>query len=127
MKEHFELQELIDFLEATPEESWRCNTVRSKDGKTNCVMGHIYAFCAGGYDQDGGSAGWDFFEAMWATTFMIYPVNDGQDPKYPQTTPKQRCLAYIKDLRDGKEKNTRQLMTEYEDKMSKIYETAEYL
>lgn len=51
---------------------------------------------------------------MWATTFMIYPVNDGENPKYTQETPKQRCLAYLKDLRDGKEKNTRQLMAEYE-------------
>ena len=112
IKESFEIQELIDFLETTPENSWRCDTVRSNDGKTNCVMGHVYAFGAGGYDKDGGSAAWNFFEAVWATTFMVYPVNDGKNPKYQQATPKQRCLAYLKDLRDGKEKSTRQLMDE---------------
>ena len=114
MKDDYKLQELIDFLEESTEESWKTDTVRSKDGKTNCVYGHIYAFGAGGYDKDGGIPACDFFEEVWATTYMLYPVNDGEDPRYTQSTPKQRVLAYLKDLRDGKEKNTRELWAEIE-------------
>ena len=35
MKYGFDIQTLIDYLENTPEDSWRIDTVRSKDGKTN--------------------------------------------------------------------------------------------
>ena len=120
IKETFELQELIDFLDETPEDSWLVDKVRSKDQKKNCVMGHIYAFCAGGYDKDGGSAGWDYFEECYATTYMIYPVNDGENAKYQQSTPKQRVLAYLRDLRDGKEKTTPVLWKESEEMMRTI-------
>lgn len=110
----FELQDLIDYIESTKEENWIVDRVRDKDNN-GCVMSHIFDF--GGGDNGGGDA-WDFFEGMWATTYMIYPVNDGEHPQYKQSTPKQRCIAYLKDLRDGKQKNTRQLMDEYEKPLS---------
>lgn len=113
IKKDFEIQELIDFLELSSEDSWQMDTVRSKGGAKNCVYGHIYAFGAGGYDKDGGTPACDFFENRWATTYMLYPVNDGENPKYQQETPKQRCLAYFKDLRDGNEKNTCDLLNEF--------------
>ena len=58
---------------------------------------------------------WDLFEARWATTFMIYPVNDGiplkwMNFKYDQATPRERIIAYLENLRDGKEKSTQDLM-----------------
>lgn len=108
MKLH--INDLITYLEQTLEDSWRMGTCRSKDQKTHCVMSHIFNWGGGdeknenGYSK-GGQA-WDWFENIWATTYMVYPVNDGENKKYQQATPKQRCLAYIKDLRDGKEKTT---------------------
>lgn len=113
----FRIQDLIDYLEKTREEDWIFDRVRDKDGK-GCVMSHIFDF--GGGDERGddgftlGGMAWDFFEEAWATTYMIYPVNDGENRKYVQKTPKQRCIAYIKDLRDGLEKNTQQLWNEAE-------------
>ena len=53
-----------------------------------------------------GVEGLDFFEERWATMSMIFPVNDGQHEKYQQPTAKERCLAYLADLRDGKAKCT---------------------
>ena len=119
MEYGFEIQSLINYLENTQEESWRTDTVRSKDGKTSCVMGHIFNFGGGDgnideYGTNGGTRAWDFFEEAWATTYMIYPVNDGESKKYTQNTPKQRVLAYLKNLRDKKEKTTQDYMREEE-------------
>lgn len=99
------LAEVVEYLESTSEESWCVDVVRTKDGK-NCLFGHL--FDLGGSDLMG------LFEDSIATTFMVYPVNDGTHPKYQQPTPKQRCLAYLKDLQSGEEKTTYQLMKEYE-------------
>lgn len=43
---------------------------------------------------------------------MVYYVNDGKNKNYQQATPKQRCVAYLKDLQSGKAKTTYQLMAE---------------
>ena len=105
----FEIQNLINYLEKTKDEDWIIDRVRTNDGR-GCIMSHVFDF-GGGDERDekgftkGGQA-WDYFEEVWATTYMIYPVNDKENPKYQQATPKQRCIAYIKDLRDGKEKTT---------------------
>lgn len=110
MKTSFKLPELIEYLKNTDKDSWCTDVVRTKD-KKNCIMGHVFSFCA---DEDGehGGDGWDYFEEVWATTYMIYPVNDGTHPKYQQKTAKDRCLAYLHDLLTGNEKNTLQLMEE---------------
>ena len=105
----FTLDQLIDYLEKTTDAEWLVDRVRS--GSRNCVMGHVFDF--GGGDNGGGAA-WDFFEGAYATTWMIYKVNDGTDPRYPQATPKRRVIAYLEDLRDGKEKTSAQLWDEYE-------------
>lgn len=104
------IQEIIDYMEATPEESWGEKVVRSKDGK-NCFFGHLFNM---GTDEKESNYLWGLFEEVWATTYMIYPVNDGEHPKYKQDTSKQRVIAYLKDLRDGVEKSTHQIMEEYE-------------
>ncbi len=116
--EPFKIQDLINYLENTKEEDWLVDRVRDKDGK-GCVMSHIYDFGGGdtkcpNSDQTLGSEAWDFFEEVWATTYMIYEVNDGANPRYTQPTPKKRCIAYIKDLKNGKAKTVLQLWSEYE-------------
>lgn len=97
------LQRVIDHCEATKEDDWCQDIVRSKDQSKNCLLGHIFAM--GKNDEEGG-CWWDWFEATVATTYMVYPVNDGENKKYPQPTARERCLAYLKDLRDGKAKTT---------------------
>ena len=103
------LAPVIAYMEATGEDAWRVDTVRSADGKTNCFFGHL--FNLGGTDARG-NALWDIFESSWATTYMLYPVNDGQNPEYRQPSPKQRVLAYLRDLDSGTAKNTIQVMDE---------------
>lgn len=98
------IQEIIDYLEQTTPESWCQDVIRTNDGR-NCFFGHLFNL--------GGNKLWDWFENI-ATNFMIYPVNDGTDERYQQPTAKERCIAYLKDLRDGKAKTTYQLMDEYD-------------
>lgn len=113
-----EIESLISYLEKTTDDQWLKDIVRSKDGTRNCVMGHIFNW-GGGDDKNEtghskGSDAWDWFEQMWASTYMIYPVNDGSHPNYPQETPKLRVLAYLANLKSGKEKTTVDIFAEYE-------------
>jgi hypothetical protein len=103
------LDAIIAHMEATTEDSWQVDTVRSKDGSTNCFFGHLFAMAP---DDEHGSELWHGFENLWGSTYVVYPINDGTNPRYPQTTPKQRILAYLRDLRDGKAKTVPQMMEE---------------
>lgn len=107
-----ELAEIIDYLEGTAEDEWLTDRCRSQDGTQNCVMGHIFNW--GGGEKGHGSVAWDQFEERYATTFMIFPVNDGKDERYQQPTPKQRVLAYLRDMAEGRTPTTRDLAAEYE-------------
>jgi len=101
------LDSVVAYMESTPEDSWRVGTVRSTDGATNCFFGHLFNM---GKDDKEGSDLWDAFEELWATTYMLYPVNDGESPNYPQATPKQRVIAYLRDLASGSAPTTWALM-----------------
>jgi hypothetical protein len=110
------IQQIIDHLESTSEDSWCVDVVRTNENK-NCFFGHLFAM---GKDERHSNFIWSCFEEAWATTYMIYPVNDGEHPDYQQPTPKQRVIEYLKNLRDGKEMTTYQSMEagmiEYESK-----------
>jgi hypothetical protein len=96
------LDVVIDYLEETDEDSWCTDVVKTKDGKS-CLFGHLFDL--------GGSKLMDWFENI-ANNYMVYPVNDGKHPNYQEPTPKQRCLSYVRNLRDGKEKDVYTLMDE---------------
>lgn len=99
------LDRIIKYLENTKPESWCEDVVKTKDGK-NCVKGHIFDM--------GGNFFMDTFESLYATDFMIYPVNDGKNENYQQPTPKERVIAYLKNMKEGKEKTTLDYDKEYE-------------
>jgi len=95
------LSDLIDYLEETDESAWCTDRVRV-EGR-NCVMGHVFEWgrARGDGSDAAGSRAWDWFEDAWATTYVAYPVNDGAADEYAQPTPRQRCLAYCRDLLAG--------------------------
>jgi hypothetical protein len=95
------INDIISYLETTPDASWCTDVVRTKDQR-NCLFGHLF--------EMGGNDLWDDFEEVYATTFMVYRVNDGNHPDYQQSTPKQRCIAYLKALAGGTELTTYQIM-----------------
>lgn len=108
------LDGFIAYLEQTDESEWLLDRVRSEDGSQNCCLGHLIDWWYGKGFEGVISEAWDAFEAIWATDHMIYPVNDGRNPEYPQATPKERVIAYLQDLNSGKAKNTHQLWQERE-------------
>lgn len=88
-----DLDAIIDYMEATNEDSWCTNFYSQNDNSQKCFLFHLY-------DGFGGRV-YNKFESTIATEYMIFPVNDGYSEDYPQPTPRQRCIQYIKDLRDG--------------------------
>lgn len=101
------LDTVIAYMEATAEDSWNLDTVRSKDGTKNCFFGHLFNMSP---DEARANALWAMFEDLYSTTYAIYPVNDGSNPRYPQETPRQRILAYLRALQSGDEMTTDQSM-----------------
>lgn len=111
------LRDIINYMERTSEDSWCTDSVR-QEGK-NCFFGHLSQM----YGDGGGPTpdskfflagpSWGQFEEQYATTYMIYPVNDGYDNRYPQATPKQRILAYLADLESGATPTTYECMDSY--------------
>lgn len=99
------LKDFIEYLKSTEESSWCMDVVRSKDGESNCLFGHLSNFC-GHAGEDNVDPDFDWFENHVTTTYVVYPVNDGQDRKYPQETPKDRCIALMQAILDGEEPTT---------------------
>lgn len=103
------IEAVIAHMEGTDESAWLTDVVRSADGSRNCFFGHLFSM---GADDREGTRLWDWFESEYSTTYSVYPINDGDHPGYRQETPKQRVLAYLRDLRDGRAKTTMQVMEE---------------
>lgn len=118
-----DLKPFIAYLEKTKDEEWQIDTVRNSSNSKNCVMGHLVNWFYGERYEGDISLAWDLFEEIWATTYMIYPVNDGHAPswmnyKYDQSTPKERIIAYLKNLNGRKEKTVQDLWEEGERRLN---------
>ena len=97
-----DLQSFIDYCEETRADEWCVDVVRTKGNKQNCLYGHLVNWYHGkGYEGDV-TAIWDAFEEM-ASSYYVYPINDGKNPRYPQPTAKERCIKLLENYRDGKE------------------------
>lgn len=102
------LIQLIARLEKTTDDEWITDKVRS--GNQNCVFGHVFAM--GGDNERLSNEWWNWFDWHVCSTFVIYPVNDGTDERYPQATPKARILALLADILSGAVKCTWESMEE---------------
>lgn len=108
------LNPFIEYLQATTDDEWQLDTVRNTDNTRNCVMGHLVNWFYGKDYEGNIEPAWSLFEEVWATTYMIYPINDGESPswmnhQYDQCTPRLRVIAYLQNLAVGKEQTTPQL------------------
>lgn len=112
-----DLDQFISYLERTSPDQWYLHKVRNKANSKNCLYGHLINWYYGKEYQGNISPIWEAFEEV-GSTFYVYPINDGQNPSYPQKTAKERCIAYLKNVASGKE-----LWTEAA--MRKELETAE--
>ena len=106
---YYRLSTIIDYVEATDESSWCVDVVKTKAGK-NCLFGHLWDMVGGDQDKVKGNEIFDWFESRVSTTFFVYRVNDGENPDYPQNTPKQRCLELLRNIFNGCELTTYESM-----------------
>lgn len=106
-----DLRPFIEYLQNTREDEWAVDVVRTKEG-ANCMFGHLVNWFYGKGYEGSISLAWDFFEEIWMTTYVIYLVNDGENPRYQQSTPKQRVIAYLSNLWLGLEPDTSAVMAE---------------
>lgn len=97
-----DIDSFIKYCKSTTPEEWCVDIVRSKGNKKNCLYGHLVNWYYGKeYDGDITPI-WDAFEEV-GTTFYVYPINDGTNHNYQQPTARERCIAYLENIRDGKE------------------------
>lgn len=105
-----ELQELkqdYEFFSSIPAERWITGDYCDDFGR--CAIGHRFAietFITGQLNQDiiryeNGIS--DIYENMWGARRTLPDINDGEDPRYPQSTPKERVLAFLLDAIKAKE------------------------
>ena len=106
-----DLQSFIDYCESTKPEEWYLHKVRNKGNTKNCLYGHLVNWYYGKDFEGNISPIWDAFEEV-GSTYYVYPINDGTNPNYPQKTARDRCIAYLKNVRDGKELWTAAAMEE---------------
>lgn len=91
---NYNLDYFIKKFEAIPERLWITGVYGSDYQEEHCAYGHC-----------GVRALRDTLEGdalRMLTGGLTVSVNDGASDKYPQCTPKERILAYLRDLRDRK-------------------------
>ena len=82
-------------FEGIPESKWCEEELLNEDGRC-CALGH----CGGRIEEDGDIV---YTEEIYALSHLIGDVpavNDGLHDDYPQSTPKQRILAALRDIKE---------------------------
>jgi len=101
------INNFLTYLEKTQDSEWLMEKCADTPELNKCcIVGHFFKFTDITNNQKNANKLWDNFSWDFANEFMFYPVNDGKDKNYQQPTPKQRCIAYLEDLRDGKAETT---------------------
>lgn len=101
MESKFDVDYFIQKFEAIPEEKW-C-TVKYRDRGACCSLGH----CGEGMDDEYGFSVTDEAEALKKMVFIglddadVPSINDGQDNRFQQPTPKQRILAALRQIKEA--------------------------
>lgn len=101
------LKLVLQKLESTTQGKWCVDRVRVEDHScpleySNCLLGHVFDM---GVDEKDSNKWCDWFTSVITTEYVFYPINDGKNPKYPQETPRDRCIQYVKNLIDGNEES----------------------
>jgi len=108
------LMDFIPYLESKPESEWIDSIFTNTDTSKRCVIYHFLGFV--GQDNPHSNCGnnLDWYESC------ICPiqkagcfVNDGNDPDYQQASPKQRSIAFLENLLEGKELTTMQALDKW--------------
>lgn len=91
---NYDVDYFIRKFEAIPELLWCIDALEDDQGR-RCALGHCY-----GTQMDGCTSE---SMALCAVIFIghgsVPDINNGEDPRYQQPTPKQRILAALRDIK----------------------------
>jgi hypothetical protein len=99
----YDVDYFINKFEAIPEDKWHIGALRNEDGYKRCALGHC---CGESIPEYFGITNRptemcndlsNFFRGLINADVGI--VNDGSDTRYKQSTPKQRILAALRDIK----------------------------
>lgn len=109
------LEDFIPYLEATTEESWIDIVFANADTSKRCVIWHFIGFVGSDYlESKIASSNLDWYEANVCFIQRAgCEVNDGNHSDYQHPTPKQRSIAYLKNLLAGKELTPMQMLDKF--------------
>lgn len=97
----YTLDYFIEKFEAIPEDEW-CTQLYVNENNQCCALGHCGVTFEKG-SVEGITLNTLSIKALNSPNtgnyMSIINVNDGEHPKYQQDTPKQRVLAFLKDLK----------------------------
>lgn len=101
----YDVDFFIKKFEAIPEEKW-CRGDRQNDKGQRCAHGHCYPEDADELQLSGfGFKNEDENSLIKLAKEAGYsgfaPINNGEDQRYQQDTPKQRMLAVLNDIKNG--------------------------
>lgn len=85
-------------FEAIPEENWTTGQFIDKDGRC-CARGHCGE--RNNSESDEVRALFRISCATLRNKYKVAELNDGELWKYPQPTPKQRVLAWLRDAKEA--------------------------
>lgn len=108
------LRDFIPYLESKPEDQWIDVIFANTDTSKRCVIYHFLGFVGQDYPRANCSNNLDWYEANVCFIHRAgCEVNDGNHPDYQQATPKQRSIAYLKNLLAGKELTPIELLDQF--------------
>ena len=108
------LADFIPYLESKPEDTWIDVVFANKDTSKRCVIYHFLGFVGQDNPDSKIENNLDWYEANVCFIQRAgCEVNDANHPDYQQTTPKQRSIAYLKNLLAGKELTPMELLDQF--------------
>lgn len=119
------LSAFIPYLESKPEDEWIDVVFANKDTSKRCVIYHFLGFVGQDYPSAKCSSNLDWYEGN--VCFIQQAgcnINDTKSDRYPQETPKQRSIAYLKNLLEGKELTPMEMMDQWFQEHIKASEVA---
>lgn len=90
---NYNVNYFIKKFEAIPEEMWLAGGLGDNGGR-RCALGHCHA------DALSSKATKESSLLMVLLKFRAPEINDGEDERYQQPTPKQRILAALNDVKN---------------------------
>lgn len=106
------LNGFIQYLNKTDADNWCTDICRDPKGR-NCLIGHLVDYME--FPDHGIKMNnlIDVFEYEIASTYAVFAVNDKRNDNYQQPTIKERCIAFMENIMNGKEKTTKEWMDSY--------------